>query len=116
MVTMNEAVAIAKNNSKLPTSIHLEVIKNYKQNNKIGILSYITLENEIISEVIKDGIKYYEVHFTKGKLSWQELSEDKTKIIAFHDGAISNGDLAKCLIKEDDGTYLYTGTCSIGLN
>ena len=97
-ITKEKAIEIAK--KKLPQAIHECVIENYKKEGKVGVLSFIELNNPQVEEVIVNNEQCFEIIFMGGDISWQELSSDYEEVNMFVDGEIEDDKLAKCLINK----------------
>lgn len=114
-VSKEEAVKIAKENNNLPQAIHEKIRINFKNEGKVGILSFIELESPIVEEVTIDGMDYFQITFLKGDISWQQLNRDSKEIEVYYDGFIDSDSLAKCLVNKENGKFEYIGFCNIGL-
>jgi len=112
-INEEKAIKIARKNSNLPSAIHQAVIANFEKQNKVGILSFISLENPTTKIISKDGSKYWEVVFHSGDISWQELSDDYKTTEIYYDGEIADNKIAKCLINSKTGEFIYSGECYI---
>lgn len=113
-ITQEEAIEKVKLNVNLPQAIHMKIMANFKNNNRLGILSYIAFEKPIIKEVKIDDVEYFEVAFEWVDISWQEINPESLEIDIFFDGEAEgeNGvELTKSLINKNTGEFKYIGNC-----
>lgn len=114
-VDAEEAVIIAMKDENMPQAIHNKIKSNFIAKGKAGILSYISFESPIVTDVKINDVEYFQITFLKGEISWQQLSNDWKKTEIYYDGVICDDILAKCLVNKETATFEYIGVCNIGI-